>query len=89
MLTHIRLDEKMEAEISQLLEREMFSSKSEFIRDAIRKSIEDYKTKLAKHLINKHFGKAKIPDKIERLTEEEYEEYVKSGRDIFKEFGLK
>lgn len=89
MLTHIRLDKKIEQSIKEIIEIEHFSNKSEFIRDAIRKSIEDYKSKIAKEIIAKHFRST--PDKKVNREERKkvVEEYLKSGRDVFKEIGLK
>lgn len=55
MLTHIRLDSKMEREIQYVVNAELFTNKSEFIRDAIRKSIESYKTAMAKELLTENF----------------------------------
>ncbi len=50
MLTHIRLDAKMDEAIDTVLAHTYFKNKSEFVRDAIRKSLEEYEvhTKLKK-----------------------------------------
>jgi Arc/MetJ-type ribon-helix-helix transcriptional regulator len=42
-LVHLRLDAKMRDEINKIIENNMFSSETEFIRDSIRKNIELYK----------------------------------------------
>ena len=44
MLTHIRIDKKMDRALDSILPDTYFKNKSEFIRDAIRKSLENYKT---------------------------------------------
>ena len=42
MLTHIRLNKDIDSAIRNILPQTYFKNKSEFIRDAIRKSLEDY-----------------------------------------------
>ena len=41
-LVHIRLDKKIRTEIHKIVEENMFSNESEFIRDAIRTQLELY-----------------------------------------------
>jgi Arc/MetJ-type ribon-helix-helix transcriptional regulator len=41
-LVHVRLDPKMRAEMKLLVKENLFSSETEFIRDALRKQIELY-----------------------------------------------
>ncbi len=73
-LVHIRLDAKMRKEIKQAVKDTMFSSESEFIRDAIRRNIENYKKirilESFRNTVPQRNSKAKIPS------------------DIFREFGL-
>lgn len=47
MLTHIRLSKEINSAIENILPSTYFKNKSEFIRDAVRKSIEDYELKKA------------------------------------------
>ena len=42
MLTHLRLEKKMDDAISEILPNTFFKNKSEFIRDSIRKNLEYY-----------------------------------------------
>jgi Arc/MetJ-type ribon-helix-helix transcriptional regulator len=69
MLTHIRLDSKMETAIEEILEKELYNNKSEFIRTAIREKIEHYKTVRAKELLEKKFRNfhGERPTKEERV----------------------
>lgn len=41
-LVHLRLDAKMREEIKNLVQNNLFSNETEFIRDSIRKNIEHY-----------------------------------------------
>ena len=41
MLTHIRIDQKMEKAIQEIMTNELYKSKSEFIRTAVREKIDE------------------------------------------------
>jgi len=53
-LIHIRIDANMRKEIQNVLQEGLFSSTTEFIKDAIRKSIEEYKMKKALIVVGDH-----------------------------------
>lgn len=77
MLTHIRLDAKMEEEIQKVISSELFSSKSEFIRDAIRKSIESYKAKVAQELLDANFKSFDAKHMTKKDRQDAFNELVK------------
>ena len=53
-MVHIRLDEKMRAEIKKIVKENMFSNEAEFIRDSLRNNIETYrKIRIINSLRNK------------------------------------
>ena len=45
MLVHLRLEKQMLEAIDETIKNELYKTKSEFIRDAIRKSLEEYELK--------------------------------------------
>jgi len=67
-LIHIRIDKKMRNEMNAIVEAELFSNTTEFVRDAIRKNIEQYKTNRAKILLEQAFksSNGKRPTRSER-----------------------
>jgi Arc/MetJ-type ribon-helix-helix transcriptional regulator len=68
-MLHIRIDKRMKDEMNNIIEKELFINTTEFIRDAIRKNIENYKTKYAKILLEENFRsfEGKRPNKQERI----------------------
>lgn len=53
-LLHIKVDEALKQEIERVSKERHFASMTEFVRDAIRKSLEDYRAQHALELINKN-----------------------------------
>jgi Arc/MetJ-type ribon-helix-helix transcriptional regulator len=88
-LIHLRIEPNIKKEILEITENNNFSSVSEFVKDAIRKSIEDYKKKIALQKISEHLGA--YPDKKLKLKmkKEAANEALAYKGDIFKDLGLK
>ena len=86
---HMRLDTASHQEIKSFVNAGQFTTQSEFIKIAIRKYLEDLHKQEAYKALTKMCGsvKGKRPNQEERAKV--VEEYLKSGRDIFKELGLK
>ena len=78
MLTHIRLEKRMDDAISEVLPNTFFKNKSEFIRDSIRKNLEYYSV-LAR--IEKFKGSSNgfVPSRLQR--EEYFKEFEKETKD--------
>ncbi len=69
ILLHIKVDEALKQEIERVSKERHFASMTEFVRDAIRKSLEDYRAQHALELINKKNLRAKSgarPSRSER-----------------------
>lgn len=81
MLTHIRIDKKLDEAIESVLPDTYFKNKSEFIRDAIRKSVEEYK--IQKRIDElKGSSKGHIPNRDQRLKAfSEFEKEIKDSQD--------
>jgi len=74
-LIHIRIEKKVRDEIQKIIKDNMFSSESEFIRDALRNNIEVYrKIEILKSMQGK-IKPSKNPTKIKRS-------------EVFRTFGL-
>ena len=86
MITHIRFDQNMEQGIQEMIKNNYFQNKSEFIRDAVRKSLEEYQMQKVLEKIKElqGTGKGKTPKK---LIEKDYENMlnnIRSGRTLQK-----
>ncbi len=81
MLTHIRIDEKLDKAIDSILPDTYFKNKSEFIRDAIRKSLENYKTLKKLHEL-KGSSSGFLPNNEQRLSFfREFEQEITNSQD--------
>ncbi len=92
-LISIRLPENMLKKAKSISSKELFANLNDFIRDSIRKNIEDYQTKKGMAELKKGLGSVK---NIKRMNHKEKEKLVEElfrerqqGKDILKEFGLK
>jgi len=86
-LVHLRLEKKLKEHIRNIVDTGLFSNMTEFIKDSIRKNIEDYNKKLVLMKIRKLQYSAKL------LTEKEKQKRNKeldsmTASDIFRKFGL-
>jgi Arc/MetJ-type ribon-helix-helix transcriptional regulator len=87
-LVNLRLDSKLLKELDSIVRESSFSNRTEAIKDALRKFIDDYKTKKALQSLKKHFGEGKRLG-IKEPTPEEFEKIREEvGNRILKEEGL-
>ncbi len=80
----IKVEEKLAKEIDKLMSP-YYSTKSEFIREAIRDKLKEIEKERALLEIKKNFGKSKIKTNLEedKIISE------KAGREIAEKFGIK
>ena len=76
-LVNLRLDSKLLKELDSVVKSSNFSSRTEFMKAALRKLIEDYQTRQAIAELRKHFGEGKrlgikepTPKEFEKIREE-------------------
>ena len=91
-LVHLRLPDQLLLDSKTVVEEGGYSTLSEFIKESLRKAVDDYKHKKALYLLEKNFGRGK--GKVRPLThkdrEEAAEELFKTDTsDIFRKYGLK
>ncbi|MBW2968662.1 ribbon-helix-helix domain-containing protein [Candidatus Woesearchaeota archaeon] len=86
-LVHLRLEKKLKKEINTIVKTGFFSNMTEFIRDAIRKSIEDYEKKRAIKGLEKLRGKGRLLTKAEQ-KKARAELKKMSSSDLFRSVGL-
>lgn len=84
----MRLDEKLLKNIDSVVKGSNFSNRTEFVKAAVRKFIDDYETKIALAAVKKHFGEGKrlgikepTPEEFERIREE-------VGNRMLRKYGL-
>lgn len=59
-LVHLRLEKKLKQSIMNVVKTGLFSNMTEFIRDSIRKNIEEYEKKRAIQGLEKLRGKGRL-----------------------------
>ena len=76
-LVNLRLDSKLLKEVDAVARQGLYGSRTEFIKDAIRKAVDDFETKQALKSLRKHFGEGKrlgikepTPEEFEKVREE-------------------
>lgn len=80
----VKLDKGIIREINEIAKEFHYSTRTDFIREAIRSKIEELEKKRALKNLEKYFGASKIKTTdadLERAREE-------VGKEIMKEFGL-
>lgn len=86
---HLRLTKELAESIDGLEKMFGFNSAQEFIRDAIRRRIEEYEKKVLIKKLKDFQGKAKTKTSL-MSREEWFKEYSKKNpSEIFREFNLK
>lgn len=65
-LVHLRLEKELKNRVNEIVKTGMFSSMTEFIRDAIRKNIEEYEKQWAIRGLEKLRGKGRLLTKEEQ-----------------------
>lgn len=87
-LVNLRLDEKLLKDIDSVVKESNFSSRTDFVKAAIRKFVDDFETKQALASLKKHFGEGKRLG-IKEPTQEEFEKIREEvGNRTLKKFGL-
>lgn len=88
-LIHLRIEESIQNDIKSLIDQKKYTTQSEFIKEAIRNHI----TYLYQQEAIKQIAKLRGCAKEQKVTREDrakaVQEGLRSGRDIFKEYGLK
>jgi len=65
-LVHLRLEKQMKKRMNEIVKTGMFANMTEFIRDAIRKSIDEYEKKKAIRGLEMLRGKGRLLTKAEQ-----------------------
>ncbi len=86
-LVHLRIDKKMKLGIQAAISNGLFGNMTEFIRDSIRKNIEDYERKNALIGLEKLRGRAKeLSAEQKKAAKNELEKLPPS--ELFRKLGL-
>lgn len=86
-LLHLRLEKNLKKQIKDIVDTGLFSNMTEFIRDSVRKNIEDYNKKLVLMKIRTLQYSAKPLTKKEKQKREE-ELKKMTALDLFRQFDL-
>ncbi|MBU1120529.1 hypothetical protein KJ660_01510 [Candidatus Micrarchaeota archaeon] len=89
-LIHLRVSDKLYSDSREIVKENGFNSIQEFVREAMRKTAEEFQTKMAIRRLKKLQGSVKG---IKRMTKEErnkaFEEYAKKNpSEVFGKYGL-
>ena len=88
---HVRLPERIFTEAREIVEEGRFSSLNEFIKDSVRRGVEDYKKTKALAVLAKHYGSVKAGALSEEEREKIFREFVrkrKLDKRLIRELGL-
>jgi Arc/MetJ-type ribon-helix-helix transcriptional regulator len=89
-LTPIRIEKQLKVEIKELISQGYFSTLTEFVKDSIRKNLENYRKQQAFKVLNELKGSSKTTKKQTKTTRAKIvSKYLNSNRDILKEYELK
>jgi Arc/MetJ-type ribon-helix-helix transcriptional regulator len=77
----------MKARINEVVHNGLFSNMTEFIREAIRKSIDEYETKKAIRGLEMLRGKARLLTKAEQKRAKAELKHM-SASELFRKYGL-
>ncbi|MDP4012959.1 MAG: hypothetical protein Q8R00_05140 [Candidatus Nanoarchaeia archaeon] len=86
-MIHLRLEKRMKDRISETVENGMFTNMTEFIRDAIRKSIEEYEKRRAIRGLELLRGKGRLLSKEEQKNAKAELKKL-SASELFRKIGL-
>lgn len=86
-MINLRLDERLLGEVDKVVSDggESYASRTDFIRDAVRRALQEYRTQRAARILEKYYGYGKKVRGIE-LTDEEIE---KAEREAWKRLSKK
>lgn len=86
-LVHLRLEKELKKRMNEIVKTGMFANMTEFIRDAIRKSIDEYEKKKAIRGLEILRGKGRLLTKAEqKKAKAELKKMTPS--ELFKKMGL-
>jgi Arc/MetJ-type ribon-helix-helix transcriptional regulator len=88
VLINLRLGKEMLKEIDLIAKKDFYKSRTEFIREALRKLIEEQRTKEALKIAEKNFGRGKREGIKEPTKEEMIKIKEKVGNELLKKHGL-
>ncbi|VVB81851.1 Uncharacterised protein [uncultured archaeon] len=86
-MVHLRLDKEMKSRINEVVHNGLFSNMTEFIREAIRKSIDEYETKKAIRGLELLRGKGHLLTKAEQKRAKAELKHM-SASELFRKYGL-
>lgn len=86
-LVHLRLGKKLKQEINEIVKTGFFSNMTEFIKDSIRKNLEEYEKKKAIRGLERLRGKGRLLTKEEQ-KKAKAELKNMSASDLFRKYGL-
>ncbi len=84
---HLRLEKQMKDEINKVVEAGLFSNMTEFIRDAIRKRIEEYEMQRNIRGLEMLRGKGRLLTKAEQKRAKAELKKI-SVSELFRKYGL-
>ncbi len=88
---HVRLPPKVFEEAQRIVDEGLFSSLNEFIKESVRKGVDEYRKRKALDVLSRHYGSKKVKPLSEEEKEEILEHFLKertSGKDTAKELNL-
>ncbi|MBN2126996.1 MAG: ribbon-helix-helix protein, CopG family [Candidatus Diapherotrites archaeon] len=88
VLVNLRLEKNMLKEIDLIAKKSFYKSRTEFIREALRKLLEEQRTKEALKIAEENFGRGKREGIKEPTKEEMIKIKEKVGNELLKKHGL-
>lgn len=88
---HVRLPPKVFEEAQRIVNEGLFSSLNEFVKESVRKGVEEYRKRKALDVLSKHYGSRKAKPLSTEEKEDMLEKFLReraSGRDAVKELGF-
>lgn len=88
---HVRLPPKVFEEAQRVVDEGLFSSLNEFIKDSVRKGVEEHRKRKALDVLSRHYGSKKVGPLSEEEKEEILERFLKeraSRKDAARELNL-
>lgn len=88
-LTPLRIDKSSKEEIRILIKRGYFSTITEFVKDSIRKNLEEYRKQQVIKALSDNLGSIKVGHITRKERIEAVDEAFNYQGDIFKDLGLR
>jgi len=86
-LVHLRLSKQLKDSINEIVESGFFSNTTEFIRDAIRRGIDEYEKRKAIRGLEMLRGKGRLLTKEEQKKAKAELKHI-SPSELFRKYGL-